>query len=525
MANINLENLSLQTEDEEEGFVFDLTDEGEEQVDFRWCLVGRFIGDRPIHANSMKVTMADLWRPVRGVKIKEASKGLFLFQFSHELDMEDVLQGGPWSFDNQMLIVQRVQLGVQIENMPLYHVEFWVQVHNLPVGLMVEKVGKALANYIGSFVEYDKNNNSSFWRQYMRLRVRIDVRQPLKKNKQVKNSGGDWCTVNFKYEKLGVFCFVCGILGHTENKCEIRFAMESDDGVRGWSNELRTEPRRRSGRPTSRWLKDEGGSNGVQDGRRNPAAEFGTGEYAVDPTSTNNQPNHSNNNLHFSLSVAATPPSNDRQSPTAAVTLHPLLQTNIQDPQSSIRPAAQLLPTNCNYQPSSQNVTNSLTINPIVQPSLSNNNLPHNTSPANNTSSRQLLANNTLAATSLNLSPLITDAINHNPTFSFQSSPMAHLSQINKPMNRTIKSSLTLKLNPPTSPNPNRTAPKNTPTEPKKNPDGPNPTLIQNPTEAMETQTEKKRRREENNKEIEGNFGTIQHFLSAGPGSQACREQ
>jgi hypothetical protein len=26
---------------------------------------------------------------------------------------------------------------------------------------MAEKVGRALANYIGSFVEYDKNNNSS----------------------------------------------------------------------------------------------------------------------------------------------------------------------------------------------------------------------------------------------------------------------------------------------------------------------------------------------------------------------------
>ncbi|MCI12236.1 DUF4283 domain protein, partial [Trifolium medium] len=158
MSNINLEDLSLQSE-EEEGFVFDIGEEGEEQLDFRWCLVGRFLGDRPIHVNSMKVTMADVWRPVKGVKIKEATTGLFLFQFAHELDMEGVLQGGPWSFDNQMLIVQRVQLGVQIENIPLQHAEFWVQVHNLPTGLMLEKVGKALGNYIGSFVEYDKNNN------------------------------------------------------------------------------------------------------------------------------------------------------------------------------------------------------------------------------------------------------------------------------------------------------------------------------------------------------------------------------
>jgi 14-3-3 protein epsilon len=184
MSNINLEDLSLH-EEEEEGFTFDIEEEGENQVDFRWCLVGRFLTDRTFHVNSMKTTIANAWRPVKGVKIKEAKTGIFLFQFSHELDMERVLQGGPWTFDNHMLIVERVQVGMQIENIPLHHVDFWVQVHNLPVGLMALKVGKTMANYIGSFVEYDKNNNNSFWRQYMRIRVCVDVRQPLKKDTRV----------------------------------------------------------------------------------------------------------------------------------------------------------------------------------------------------------------------------------------------------------------------------------------------------------------------------------------------------
>ncbi|MCI13752.1 hypothetical protein A2U01_0034872, partial [Trifolium medium] len=174
----------------------------------------------------------------------QTNTGLFLFHFGHVLDMEAVLKGGPWSFDNNMLIVERVQLGMRIENIPLFHVELWVQVHKLPMGLMKEKFGIPLANYIGTFVEYDKNNNTSFWRDYMRLRVRVDVRQPLKKDTRVKDKNGEWCTINFKYEKLGVFCFVCGIMGHSENKCEVRYAMEQDDGVRGWSVELRAEPLR-----------------------------------------------------------------------------------------------------------------------------------------------------------------------------------------------------------------------------------------------------------------------------------------
>jgi hypothetical protein len=54
MSNVNLENLSLQEEDR---FVFDLEEGEEEVVNFRWCIVGRFLGDRSIHANSIKVTI------------------------------------------------------------------------------------------------------------------------------------------------------------------------------------------------------------------------------------------------------------------------------------------------------------------------------------------------------------------------------------------------------------------------------------------------------------------------------------
>ncbi|XP_058756750.1 uncharacterized protein At4g02000-like [Vicia villosa] len=172
--------------------------------------------------------------------------------------MEEVQKGGPWTYDSHLLILDQVQLGVQIENIPLYHVDFWVQVHNLPAGFMLEKVGVTMANFIGTFVEYDKNNNSAFWRQYMRIRVKIDVRKPLNKFTRVKNKGGEWCNVSFKYEKLSLFFFVCGVLGHSEYRCAVRFAMTEDTGLRGWSAEIRAENRRFRG-GSSRWLKEDDG--------------------------------------------------------------------------------------------------------------------------------------------------------------------------------------------------------------------------------------------------------------------------
>ncbi|MCI46573.1 hypothetical protein A2U01_0067814, partial [Trifolium medium] len=98
MDHPNLEGLSLH--EEEEGFRFEFEEEEDEQVDLRWCLVGRFLSDRTIHFTSMKVRMAELWKPMKGVTIKEVTTGKFLFQFAHPLDMEAVLNGGPWTFDN-----------------------------------------------------------------------------------------------------------------------------------------------------------------------------------------------------------------------------------------------------------------------------------------------------------------------------------------------------------------------------------------------------------------------------------------
>ncbi|GAU39328.1 hypothetical protein TSUD_60790 [Trifolium subterraneum] len=254
MAEINFESLNLE---EEEELNFVVEEDSDEQHDLNLCLVGRFVHDRPIRFNSMKACLADVWRPVKGMTVKEATQGLYLFKFFHPLDVEEVLKGGPWTFDSFTLIIDRLKIGVTLQDIPLFHVNFWVQIHDVPLGMMLETVGKGLANYIGEFVEYDKNNNTSFWRKYMRVKVRVDVRSPLKIEKKIKLNGGNGGVVKFKYEKLGLFCFVCGRLGHAENKCEVKYAMERDDGRRTWSNEIKAEVRRPGGRVGSRWLHEE----------------------------------------------------------------------------------------------------------------------------------------------------------------------------------------------------------------------------------------------------------------------------
>ena len=68
-------------------------------------------------------------------------------------------------------------------------------------------------------MDYDDDNNFGLWRNYMRIRVFLDVRVPLKRKRKVRIVNGEWAMISFTYERLGTFCFLCGLLGHSDHFC------------------------------------------------------------------------------------------------------------------------------------------------------------------------------------------------------------------------------------------------------------------------------------------------------------------
>lgn len=81
---------------------------------------------------------------------------------------------------------------------------------------MSESVGKQLGNFFGQFLEYDHKNNTSIWREYMRVKICLDVRRPFKHKKKITRKIGSELIATCKYERLGDLCFSCGLLTHTE---------------------------------------------------------------------------------------------------------------------------------------------------------------------------------------------------------------------------------------------------------------------------------------------------------------------
>lgn len=183
------------------------------------CLVGRFIAEGPLDFLAMQQTLAALWKPGKGVFIRELDANLFLFQFYHDIDIKRVLDGSPWTFNRKALIISRMQNGENPRCVKLNALDLWDQIYDLQPGFMLDRVFKEIGNYIATYVESCQKNFHGVWKEYVGVRVTIDLSKPLKRRMKVRKIGDEWFWINFKYENVPTFCFICGLLGHSDRYC------------------------------------------------------------------------------------------------------------------------------------------------------------------------------------------------------------------------------------------------------------------------------------------------------------------
>lgn len=254
----NLEEMyaRLALEEEEEGGVMLREEEvGRDKQTF--VLVGRFLTERNINFPAMQSVLAALWRPQKGVEIHDIGSHRYTFVFYHVLDFQKVVEGGPWSFEQSPLICHKLEPMEDANVVPLNKMEIWVQVHDMPTGMLSENVLQAIGNQVGTFVKLDEGNSSGMWRQYVRIRVSLDITKPLKRRMKIKRENGTFSWINFKYERLSTFCFVCGLIGHSDRDCAIVYDNPAKVIERAYGVWLRAPSKNaQSQKLGSKWLRN-----------------------------------------------------------------------------------------------------------------------------------------------------------------------------------------------------------------------------------------------------------------------------
>ncbi|MBA0766193.1 hypothetical protein Gotri_015258 [Gossypium trilobum] len=236
---------------------------------YRFCLVGRCVTNSVVHFPSLRNTMADIWHPIGGICITELGEKRYLFQFFNEIDFVRVNAGIPWFFNNHLLILQTISEEGNPTVLELNFTEFWIQVHDLLPGSMNESMAKQFGNFCGRFIEYDTSIPTLGIQTFLCIRVCLDVTVPLKPKKKVLFGKSMVVYARFKYEKLSLFCFICGRLGHRESFCPLRLQIEPSKIVFGWDLSLRAVARRQN-TAESIWLREADGSPRITDNLARP---------------------------------------------------------------------------------------------------------------------------------------------------------------------------------------------------------------------------------------------------------------
>nr|POF18755.1 uncharacterized protein CFP56_59889 [Quercus suber] len=215
-----IQNLKLMMEEGEEINVRPMQ---REKILEEWALslIGKFLSSRALNQRAAENVPRSVWKMGNDLKIVDIGEGLFQFKFSIESQIKWVLDNGPWSFENQLLVLRRWEKGMTPHSVTFTTVPMWVQVWGLPFDLINEEAGRDIGRGLGRVVAVDSRALTADQAKFLRIRIEIPLDKPLRRGGPVISPEGDKTMVAFKYERLVGLCFRCGTFGHEEKVCKL----------------------------------------------------------------------------------------------------------------------------------------------------------------------------------------------------------------------------------------------------------------------------------------------------------------
>ncbi|KAH7855950.1 hypothetical protein Vadar_030910 [Vaccinium darrowii] len=198
----------------------------------RSSLFGKIISQKPVNFSGLRTTMGLIWGSPKNFRVIEVGKGIYQFILPSEVDVIRILNGKPWFFNNHFLILERWNPKLQPSQYCFNFTPIWVQIWGLPIQFISTEVGLKLGANIGTVEDVAIPVTGSKEGRCVRVRVYMDISVPLRRGCMVKLAQRAPFWVEFRYERLPMFCRYCGMVGHELLNCDKRFFDIEEDELR-----------------------------------------------------------------------------------------------------------------------------------------------------------------------------------------------------------------------------------------------------------------------------------------------------
>ncbi|KAK1664363.1 hypothetical protein QYE76_052522 [Lolium multiflorum] len=210
--------------------------------------IAKLMTDKPAYAEAISDALGPIWCPMKGIDVKDLGENKFLISFNQSSGRRKAVDGGPWTFDKDLLVLEEFDASKNMDDYAFNTIPIWVRIFKLPLGMMSGDTGESIGNQIGEYMETDGLVNGLAVGQYLRIKVRMLIAQPLMRGTtvEVEQPGGSkrmiWCP--FQYEYIPNFCFICGIIGHVDRECSVKLKKGEEPQFGKW---LKWVPPKRHG--------------------------------------------------------------------------------------------------------------------------------------------------------------------------------------------------------------------------------------------------------------------------------------
>ena len=88
----------------------------------------------------------------------KVGSNLLQFKLQKEFDMERILRSGPWTFNNQAILLIKWKKGMTARNVKFNSVSLWVQIWGAPFDMISPMMATAVGSKIGVVEDVEKKH-------------------------------------------------------------------------------------------------------------------------------------------------------------------------------------------------------------------------------------------------------------------------------------------------------------------------------------------------------------------------------